>query len=437
MPDSSIIDSLPDRSEQVQELLGRQPMWMVRWGTVLVLGIILVMGVLSWVVKYPEVIRAPILLVSSSPPIDIHARNSGRITQLFVQDSQWVAKGEALALLENSANWEDIQQLSGLLDSLQWDPQRAFSPAYNSSVSQSLKLGIIQVDYTRFKQAWTAFQSYRTFSPLNKERYSLGQALLKQEDILKGIEAQQPGLDRELLLAEKEFARRKQLLSEQVIAQTEVEAAERSLLEVKSRQATLNTQVAELALRMAEKRSELSQLNVQQPDLEIRMQEEFLSSLDQLASALQSWEREFLLKAPIDGRVTFFNYWSSDQFVRREEPIMTLVPADSAQMMGKVRLPLKNSGKVAHGQKVLILLDNYPFQEFGSLSGQIEQMSLVPQDTFYALDVSLPPNLTTNYQYVIPFRQELRGQAEIITEDMRLLERILYQLRKAWRGRVR
>ena len=37
--------------------------------------------------------------------------------------------------------------------------------------------------------------------------------------------------------------------------------------------------------------------------------------------------------------------------------------------------------------------------------------------------------LITSYQIEIPFKSEMNGTAEIITEDLRLLERFFYQLR--------
>ncbi|MNL75900.1 hypothetical protein D3C87_2017790 [compost metagenome] len=45
------------------------------------------------------------------------------------------------------------------------------------------------------------------------------------------------------------------------------------------------------------------------------------------------------------------------------------------------------------------------------------------------LDVSLPNGLETSYKKQIVFQQEMKGTAEIVTEDLRLLERIMHQFR--------
>jgi hypothetical protein len=45
------------------------------------------------------------------------------------------------------------------------------------------------------------------------------------------------------------------------------------------------------------------------------------------------------------------------------------------------------------------------------------------------IDVSLPNGLQTSYKKQIVFQQEMTGTADIVTEDLRLIERLLYQFR--------
>lgn len=83
------------------------------------------------------------------------------------------------------------------------------------------------------------------------------------------------------------------------------------------------------------------------------------------------------------------------------------------------------------GQKVIVRLSNFPDKEFGILTGKVENISLVPdKDGNLSIDVALPEGMKTSYKKTIPFQQEMRGSAEIVTEDLRLLERILYQFRE-------
>jgi hypothetical protein len=93
-------------------------------------------------------------------------------------------------------------------------------------------------------------------------------------------------------------------------------------------------------------------------------------------------------------------------------------------------MPVQNSGKVKIGQQVSIRLDNYPYQEFGMLAGVVQSISLVPRNASYAIEVQLPHDLRTSFNTRLDFKQEMQGSAEIITEELRLLERIFYQIRR-------
>ena len=51
----------------------------------------------------------------------------------------------------------------------------------------------------------------------------------------------------------------------------------------------------------------------------------------------------------------------------------------------------------------------------------------------YAIDVSLPDTLITTFDKEIDFQQEMRGTGDIVTEDLRLIERFFYQLRNVFK----
>ena len=90
---------------------------------------------------------------------------------------------------------------------------------------------------------------------------------------------------------------------------------------------------------------------------------------------------------------------------------------------------------IAKGQKVRLKLNNYPYQEFGQLIGEVTNISLIPTtisetQNAYFITISLPQDLITTYKKEITFTPEMTGTAEIITEDLRLLDRIFNKFRK-------
>ena len=58
------------------------------------------------------------------------------------------------------------------------------------------------------------------------------------------------------------------------------------------------------------------------------------------------------------------------------------------------------------------------------VTGIVKSKSLVATDNAYILEVELPNGLLTNYGKKLEFSQEMRGIADIITEDIRLIQRI-------------
>jgi len=53
------------------------------------------------------------------------------------------------------------------------------------------------------------------------------------------------------------------------------------------------------------------------------------------------------------------------------------------------------------------------------------------------VEVSFPEGLTTNYGNTLPFTQEMQGTAEIITEDIRLLERFFQPIQALIQQHIR
>jgi len=110
------------RSEEFQEVLGSVPPWILRWGITILAVVVVILLTGSAVVKYPDVISAQITLTGSTPPATLVAHASGKIKELYVKDNQEVKAGEYLAVIDNSANTEDILFLKNYLDSLPLNP---------------------------------------------------------------------------------------------------------------------------------------------------------------------------------------------------------------------------------------------------------------------------------------------------------------------------
>jgi len=159
-----------------------------------------------------------------------------------------------------------------------------------------------------------------------------------------------------------------------------------------------------------------------------------MQSFNQLKKAIKDWEYQYVLQSNVNGNVSFLNYWNINQTVNSGDLVFTIIPSGNSSFIAKLKTPAQNSGKIKVGQRVNIKLENYPDTEFGVLNGTIKTISLIPDMVgLYLLDAELPKKLITSYNKEIEFKQEMRGSAEIITEDLRLIERFFYQFKEVFK----
>jgi HlyD family secretion protein len=160
-----------------------------------------------------------------------------------------------------------------------------------------------------------------------------------------------------------------------------------------------------------------------------QMQTIVRAAFEKLIASIDKWEQDYLLQAPIEGRVSFIGYWSETQYVRKGDKVMSIIPDNPGEIIGRIDLPMEGAGKVAIGQPVNIQFANYPHLQFGMVGGKIRSISQVPDDKLYKVEVSLPNGLRTYYGEDIDFRQEMYGRAEVITDSRVLIDRIFSPIR--------
>lgn len=151
-----------------------------------------------------------------------------------------------------------------------------------------------------------------------------------------------------------------------------------------------------------------------------------------MISQVRLWERNYLLSSPINGIITpMYDSWNRNQNVKVGEVVFMVMPANRGPIKGKALLPAHGAGKVQVGQRVNVRISNFPDLEFGYLLGKVEKISNIPDARgFYAVDVSFPNGMKTNYGKLLPVFPQMRGNADIITENLRLIERFFMPIKK-------
>ena len=417
------ISSIEIRSEEVQEIMGYIPHWIIRSGISMFFAVIMLFLVGSWFFKYPDVIAATITVTTETPPAAIVARSSGKIQRLFVTDGQKLNAGESIAILENATNYNHLLQLREKLDAL-----APLSPHYDFTgavqFDENYSLGELQSIYTMFLKSYFDYRAYILLDYNNKKIQSTREEIAQQKLLIVSTKSQVVNMEKQLEVSRAEYDRSAALFKDGVISEDEMGRARSLILQKENALEAAHSSLKSQDIQLG--RLEQSILDLELRDREQRKQLELTlnGAYDNLVGRIAQWEQSYVLKTPISGTISFTKFWSTNQNVNMGETVVTVIPDNAGDKVGKVILPVLGSGKVEVGQLVNIKFFNYPHVEFGMVRGVVKSKSLVASDNNYVVEVTLPNGLKTSYGEVLPFNQEMQGTAEIITEDVRLLERI-------------
>lgn len=420
------------RSEEVQDILESVPNWMIRWGNVLFLSLILMLLFISWFVRYPDIINSEALITTEVPPQKEYAKITAKLDTLLVEDNQQVQENQALAIIENTANYKDVFILQAAMDTIKINKKSFSFPINDLPI---LFLGDIESSYALFENNYIQYSLNKKLRPFFNESKANQFSISELNKRLQGLEAQKILSQSELQFKAKDLKRNKELFEEGAISAFSLERKQLEHLQSESNYKRFDAQISQIRqeINTAQKSSRGTEINKTKE--EIVLFKKVMQSFNQLKKSIKDWEATYVLQSEINGRVSFLNFWSANQTVNQGDLVFTIIPTKNSSFIAKLKTPARNSGKLKVEQTVNIKLENYPDTEFGTLKGNISKISLFPDtEGFYLVDVSLPNELITSYKKSITFKQEMRGSAEIITEDLRLIERFFYQLKDVFKN---
>jgi len=415
------------RSEEVQEILTKVPNWMIRWGNTLLLFLIFMLLAITWFVKYPDIIATQVMITTVNPPEKLYANGSGKFEAIFVHDGDSVAINETLAVLENAALYKDVLLLKRIMDTLTINRSNFSFPIDDLPV---LILGDINTSFSNFENDYSEYQLNKKLNPYKNESFANQLSVLEAKGRLGILLTQEELSVKELTFKEKDLARQKLLFDKGFISAQDYEQKQVESIQAKRAHQSLQASISQVREVISNSQKNLKGNTIENIQKETRLLKKTIQSFYQLKKVITDWEKQYVFKSSIKGQVSFLSYWDKNQAVKTGEQIFTIIPAENKSFIGKILAPAANSGKIKNGQKVQIQLVNYPSDEYGELNGKVASISLVPnQEGNYLIDVELPEKLITSYNKEIEFRQEMKGVANIITEDLRLIERFFYQLK--------
>ncbi len=418
------------RSEEVQEILGTPPAWLIRWGTTIAFFVMIGIISVSWFVKYPDIIPAKIVITTPSQPASVVTRSGGYLEQLLVENEEIVTAGQQLAVMESNADVNDVLALETKLKWLQEKNTRItrFKP------EEGWRLGQFQASLSRLMQIQKEYKLSNTKRFDLKKIEQVERQIEKVKDLKKTLLKREVNDKKVLALAKRNFDRSKVLVKEGIISPKQYEDEESSYLQRKQAVDDLESQIINYDIRIANLNSQINEIE-QSTDLENSSKIiSVVENVNEMLSQIETWKQQYILTSPISGKASFTFLTEERQYIEGGKEIMMIVPNKEMAPEGNAKLPIAGSGKVEIGQVVNIKLDGFPYQEYGMIKGTVKALGAVPREGNYDLLIDLPDGMTTTYKKDLRFQQNMEGLAEIITKDRTLLERIFEQLISAFKN---
>jgi HlyD family secretion protein len=411
-------------SDPVREIMGKPPKRILRWGTTIMFLVFVLFIFFAWLIRYPDTIPAPVEITTTNPPVTLVTKITGHINSLFVKEREKVNAGQLVALMETTASMKEIELLKQTIDTIK-TPETLSSrllPAFSG-------LGELQGFYGTFLKNLSDLNNYMINDFYGSKIASLADEINGIQEFISRLSIKEKLYSENQRLEAKKYSRDSSLYANKVIAESGLENSHQSLLRVSMELQQARLDHSSKTIELSEKRQQLQDYRITRIDEKEKLVSVLRESFLNLKAQINLWENTYLLISPIEGIVSFTKFWSANQSVVKDEPVVSIVPIDAGKFLGRINLKMERSGKVKTGMVVNIKLSGYPYMEYGMVRGIVKSKSLVPAEDAYVIEIELPNGLTTLYGKTLDFTQNMQGTAEIITENIRLIQKIVNPFR--------
>ncbi len=432
---SCAVAGLPSRqseamSAEVREFMGRPPHWLLQSGTTMLAAVLTLLLILSIVIKYPDTITARMTLTGTQPVVEVMARQSGHLESLRVHERQRVRRGEILAIIQSPARSATVLALGEKLARLApggagegMEFPMVFGPEEG--------LGKLQDSYGDFLGAYNLHKSVIADDYVQKAGALLQKQLDGKRTQITSLRSQQAINRRELELARAKYDQMKVLHRRDSISTAQLQEQEMAVLAQLRSDGASQERLTEAEIECARTEKELRDLDHDRDEALEQARERLRLNLNKLRGQLDVWEADFVLRAPADGVIAFYDFWTDQQYVTAGRQVFLILP-ETSRLIGRMPVLQGGTGKIRPGQTVRVRFDEFPYKEFGIVTGRVQSVSMVAREGANLVLVDIPFPMVTNFKKRLQFKQDMTGEASVITDDIRLIGRVLFEIRRAF-----
>jgi multidrug efflux pump subunit AcrA (membrane-fusion protein) len=375
-------------------------------------------------IEYPDIVRVNLKVNSLNSPKQVLAKQDGKLAALLVHEGQMVNQDQPLAYFETTGTPIDVIKLSKELKSIQ--TKLLTLNTQLAELPTNLNLGELQSAYQSFYQEYLQYKSTQSNGYYLKRMAFLQKDLRDISALKQQILQQQTVQLKEYANQESEYKAYQKLYKNNVISRSEFAQQENRYLNSKYPLQQTEASILNNAGSYTSKEKELL-------DLQHTINDEkgkFAQSLKQCLMETDSWIFKYILRAPVSGKLSFAGIVQQNQNVLINQELFVINPGNT-DFFGEVQIPQYNMGKIEIGERALIKLRSYPFEQYGMIRGRLSYISDVAyRDSVFVAKISFDHFENKDQNRKITLKNGMQGEAEIVTEESSLLRRFFRNITK-------
>jgi multidrug efflux pump subunit AcrA (membrane-fusion protein) len=371
------------------------PSWIVRWTAWLLLGVLFLAFIGAIVLKLPETVHCPFVLVPATGTDSIQSPHQGILSRVSVAEGEVVKKGAELFVLRA----DEIRGLDTQFRTLNEDLRTKEESLMQSDSAYKAQANIKEAEIDQAKNEVRFRENYA------KTSYDLVERMgkLAKEGSSSEIELVRMKLD--LAGSEKDLS-----------------VAQKALQQVNLDRQRMETEHTRLR---GEQQAEI---------------EEFKMRIGALKADLENAHDNLLtVRSPYDGVVISLDQRTVGSVVQQGQVLCQLLPQD-AQPRARMIVNEAGLARLAVAQRVRFFFEAYPYQRYGVVVGKLDwighSVTAADGSHFVALASLDRADIPRRRGKSLPLRVGMRGDAHIIVGDRTPVEYALepiHQLRESMR----
>lgn len=424
--------NIAHKTEEVTDIIERMPRDTPRLVLWIVIWLALIMLVFGWIIKYPESISGTVTIRAQQAPARLTSPATGRI-QILHANNTIVNQGEIIGYIETGVDISHFFQIDSILNNSPYEiPVSIFS-------EKELVLGELTNAFLKFKNSLELFNQYQIsnlFAPRLKQLQHQKNGTLEQLGFLK----KQFSIQSEVIEINEVNYKKDSLQFFQLnsINETQYLQSRSNYLSALQRLNSLFEDEKISRNKVDEFDIQITQLLLEQKEYELNQDMALFSTYYELKNQVNQWKHNYTFIVPFNGKMEMLGFWKNNTFIQAGEETFAIIPKENP-VLAQILISSHGAGKVRTGQDVIIHLDDFPFLEYGAITGKVSSISvstkqvegISPQNKInsYQVTVELPEQLTTNYGTSLGFKHDIKGVAQILVKRRRLVERLFDNLK--------